>query len=165
MSYKEQKKTDDKGDVSRRGFILGAWGLSMLAIVGEGTLALLKMIQPVKISGGGIVDAGPASSFEVGSVTENIKGRFYLVRLEDGFIAYSKTCTHLGCSYKWEDSADQFQCPCHGSLFNLEGEVVGGPAPRPLDLFAVEVVDGNVMVDTGKVTKRDKFDPSQTVQV
>jgi cytochrome b6-f complex iron-sulfur subunit len=74
-------------------------------------------------------------------------------------------CTHLGCTVPWREDEGQFHCPCHSSLFNTKGEVVGGPAPRPLDLFPIEIVDRHVIVDTGNPIARAQFDPSQATQV
>ena len=45
---------------------------------------------------------------------------------------FSPICTHLGCGYHWDGGSQQFKCPCHGSVFDVSGRVVGGPAPRPL---------------------------------
>jgi menaquinol-cytochrome c reductase iron-sulfur subunit len=50
-----------------------------------------------------------------------------------GFVIFSPICPHLGCRFAWHDSANRFQCPCHGSQFNFEGEHLAGPAPRGLD--------------------------------
>jgi Rieske Fe-S protein len=55
----------------------------------------------------------------------------------------------------------QFMCPCHSSVFNTKGEVIGGPAPRPMDLFPISIENGQIVVDTGNPITRDKFDPSQ----
>ena len=55
-------------------------------------------------------------------------------------------CTHLGCLYKWEPSNNRFECPCHGSKFNREGHYIEGPAPRSLDQFLVEIVQGGDVV-------------------
>jgi menaquinol-cytochrome c reductase iron-sulfur subunit len=49
------------------------------------------------------------------------------------FVIFSPICPHLGCRPAWNDSATRFQCPCHGSQFNFNGEHVAGPAPRGLD--------------------------------
>lgn len=57
-------------------------------------------------------------------------------------IAYAPQCTHLGCAYHWEAQQKGFMCPCHTSLFSVDGAVVSGPAPRPLDRLEVKV-DGN----------------------
>src|SRR5262245_5494329 len=56
-------------------------------------------------------------------------------------IAYSPQCTHLGCAYHWEADGQKFVCPCHNSEFGLDGKVLAGPAPRPLDRLASRVVD------------------------
>ena len=70
-------------------------------------------------------------------------------------------CTHLGCTVPWREDEGQFHCPCHNSIFNTRGEVLSGPAPRPLDLFAIEIVDNQVIVDTGTPIQRAEFDTSQ----
>ena len=59
-------------------------------------------------------------------------------------------CTHLGCTVPWNKSEDQFHCPCHGSLYEkTTALVIGGPAPRGLDLFHVsETATGAIIVDT-----------------
>ncbi len=49
------------------------------------------------------------------------------------FVIFSPICPHLGCRFVWSDDASKFQCPCHGSQFNLDGEHLAGPAPRGLD--------------------------------
>jgi menaquinol-cytochrome c reductase iron-sulfur subunit len=54
-------------------------------------------------------------------------------------IALSPVCTHLGCAYQWESGHDRFLCPCHGSLFTRTGQVIAGPAPRPLDRYDVKL--------------------------
>jgi cytochrome b6-f complex iron-sulfur subunit len=67
--------------------------------------------------------------------------------MEEGFVAVSQVCTHLGCRVPWCSSAQWFECPCHGSRFNQVGELQRGPAPRGLDRYPVRVVDGQVVVD------------------
>jgi menaquinol-cytochrome c reductase iron-sulfur subunit len=61
--------------------------------------------------------------------------------------AFSPTCTHLGCAYHWEADAKTFICPCHDSVFDVSGKVMGGPAPRPLDRLIVEIANGKVLVN------------------
>ena len=46
--------------------------------------------------------------------------------------ALSATCTHLGCQVRWDADSTKFRCPCHGGVFDVQGEVVEGPPPRPL---------------------------------
>lgn len=89
-------------------------------------------------------------------------GKFYLVRMGDGgIIALSLACTHLGCSITWDPEENKFLCPCHASHFNIEGEVLSPPAPRPLDYYPVIIEDGLVKVDTGRPLKRSAFNRKQ----
>jgi menaquinol-cytochrome c reductase iron-sulfur subunit len=60
---------------------------------------------------------------------------------------FSPMCTHLGCYYQWNQTADRFECPCHGSLFSPDGKVLGGPAPRPLDTLPSKVEHGDLLVE------------------
>ena len=60
--------------------------------------------------------------------------------MEKGFVALYQKCVHLGCRVPWCPSSQWFECPCHGSKYNRVGEKQGGPAPRGLDRFALEVV-------------------------
>lgn len=61
--------------------------------------------------------------------------------------AFVPACTHLGCAYHWEADAKSFLCPCHNSEFDLSGNVMSGPAPRPLDQMLVQVENGKVLID------------------
>jgi len=69
--------------------------------------------------------------------------------MEEGFVALYQRCVHLGCRVPWCQSSQWFECPCHGSKYNRVGEKQGGPAPRGLDRFPLEVSGGNITVDTG----------------
>jgi len=59
--------------------------------------------------------------------------------------AFSPQCTHLGCAYHWDQAQNEFVCPCHNSLFSIDGKVLGGPAPRPLDRYATKI-QGNKLL-------------------
>jgi cytochrome b6-f complex iron-sulfur subunit len=71
--------------------------------------------------------------------------------MEQGYVALYQKCVHLGCRVPWCDSSQWFECPCHGSKYNRVGEKKGGPAPRGLDRFPLEVSGGNIIVDTGNL--------------
>ena len=58
------------------------------------------------------------------------------------FVALSAVCTHLGCVVAWQDQAKEFLCPCHGGRFSADGQVLGGPPPKPLENLVVEL-DGD----------------------
>jgi cytochrome b6-f complex iron-sulfur subunit len=113
----------------------------------------------------GILTAGPVDRFPPDSVTAFPVGRFYLVRLADGgFLALSRTCTHLGCTVPWSGEEKRFLCPCHASAFNMRGEVVKPPAPRPLDLLEIRIENRIVKVNTANRRQRSAFEPLQATR-
>ena len=69
---------------------------------------------------------------------------------QQGLVALYRVCVHLGCLYAWVDSTNRFECPCHGSKYELDGTYIEGPAPRDLDRFVVKLLDaqGNVVAQT-----------------
>jgi cytochrome b6-f complex iron-sulfur subunit len=120
---------------------------------------------PIPKDEGSIVVAGVEGDFAPGTVTAVPAGRFYLVRLEDGgFLALYRRCPHLGCTVPWDETARRFLCPCHGSSFDMRGDVGGPPAPRPLDLFPVRIENGLVKVDVSRPIERPRFEQSQVVR-
>jgi len=71
---------------------------------------------------------------------------------ETGFAVASAVCTHLGCTVGYFQTDGRFHCPCHGSVFNADGKVEHGPAPRPLEWFEVTLArDGQLSVDKDRV--------------
>ena len=161
-------ESEQKSGMSRRNFLGFAWGVSLIALVGQAGVAFLQFFQPrLKTGGfGSKIIAGTPKEFKPGTVNLVQAGHFYISTLEDGgYLALWQRCTHLGCTVPWRADEKQFHCPCHSSLYNPKGEVIGGPAPRPLDIFPIALVDGNLVVDTGNPIVRDKFDPSQEFHV
>jgi menaquinol-cytochrome c reductase iron-sulfur subunit len=61
-------------------------------------------------------------------------------------VAFAPQCTHLGCAYHWDDKNNNFLCPCHTSTFGLDGRVLTGPAPRPLDRYRVRIEGNRLLV-------------------
>lgn len=117
---------------------------------------------PVATPATTLVNAGTTDIYTPGSVTAFVRGRFYLACLEDGgFLAISRKCTHLGCTVPWDDEKKQFICPCHASSFDITGNVISPPAPRPLDIHPVTIENRVITVNTGKTVRRSVPDPSQ----
>lgn len=113
-----------------------------------------------------LMDVGMVPEFIPGTVTAVPQGQFHLACLSDGsFLALSKSCTHLGCSVPWDEEKNKFICPCHGSTFDLQGNVLTAPALRPLDYFPVFIENGLVRVDISKPLRRDSFSSTQTARV
>lgn len=69
-----------------------------------------------------------------------------VIRDRKGFRAYSAICTHLGCLVTWEQAKEQFFCPCHAAVFDVQGRVVSGPAPAPLPAYKIKEVGGRIYV-------------------
>jgi len=65
---------------------------------------------------------------------------------EKDVVAFAPQCTHLGCAYHWDARNGNFLCPCHTSAFSVEGKVLSGPAPRPLDRYQSRVADGKLLI-------------------
>jgi len=80
-------------------------------------------------------DLGPAENYPPGSRSVVADGGAVLIHDESGLYAISTTCTHLGC--RVNPSPEGFLCPCHGSRFDLQGNVLNGPAKEHLHPFNV----------------------------
>jgi menaquinol-cytochrome c reductase iron-sulfur subunit len=71
----------------------------------------------------------------------------WAVKQTDGQVkVYSPICPHLGCGFRWDQQDQLFKCPCHGSIFAIDGTVQAGPAPRPLDTLPSKVEEGRLLV-------------------
>lgn len=106
---------------------------------------------------------------EVGGVDELTAGEpkqlNYIATVQDGYLettthkaiwaikqsngqitVFSPMCTHLGCGYHWDATDQKFKCPCHGSVYDVTGQVLAGPAPRHLDPLPSKVEQGRLLV-------------------
>lgn len=84
--------------------------------------------------------------------------------LEAGVIAMYQKCPHLGCRVPSCATSQWFECPCHGSQYNQVGEKKGGPAPRGMDHFAMEVAGGVLTVNTGLIIQGPPIGTNTTGQ-
>ena len=92
---------------------------------------------------------GQGGRFPEGTVRYFLAGRFYVTSYGGSLYALYQKCTHLGCRVPLCDSSEMFECPCHGSVYNIKGEYIAGPAPRGLDRFPVTIEGSDIRVDTG----------------
>ncbi len=159
---------------TRRQFIRWSfWAAAALVTAEIGAASLVFFMPKLKLGAfGSVVSVGPLEGVLEDLPDEEAdplyfrESRFYLTHVEDGLLALYRKCPHLGCVVPWNDPEDQFHCPCHSSLYNRKGEVLGGPAPRPMDLMAMRLdEDGNVLVDTGTITERSVYSPDQALPV
>ena len=155
---------------SRRGFLGKLWLLLGGVALAEAVWIVSDFFKPRRrrVANDGadaVIVAGPVDRFEPGSVTAFPEGRFYLARLADGgFLALHRECTHLGCTVPWIAAEERFVCPCHASSFDIMGDVLSPPAPRPLDIFRVRIENSIVKVDISQIIKRQSFVSSQVVR-
>jgi Rieske Fe-S protein len=141
--------------LTRRSLLEAGWK------VGGGFLALIagwtswELLRPLKADGAtGPIDAGSSGNFAKGTATYVGAGRFWIAN-PDGkrLLALSQKCPHLGCRVPFCESSGRFECPCHGSVFDIGGEYIAGPSPRGMDQFHVDIdASGKVIVDTSKRT-------------
>jgi menaquinol-cytochrome c reductase iron-sulfur subunit len=107
-------------------------------------------------------DVGPASNFA--SLSEPVQRSVsvsqidgwrktvsdkvvYVTKASSGTLeVLSAVCPHLGCSVQWRSSKGQFECPCHGASFRLDGARIAGPSPRSMDALQTQVENGRLMV-------------------
>ena len=84
--------------------------------------------------------------------------------MEAGVVALYQKCPHLGCRVPSCATSQWFECPCHGSQYNQVGEKKGGPAPRGMDHFAMEVAGGVLTVNTGQIIQGPPIGTNTTGQ-
>lgn len=153
---------------SRRSFFTKLWIFLGIIALAELLIVVFGYFKPrskqpiISTAAEAITTAGHIDKFEPGTVTAFVRGKFYLARLADGgFLALSRTCTHLGCTVPWMAKANKFICPCHSSEFDINGEVLSPPAPRALDIHPIVIENNIVKVNTGKRMKRYVFETAQ----
>ena len=169
--------SEEERYITRKQFLGKALGGTFGAFMGIQALAWLGFLWP-KVSGGfgSKVDAGKIGDLKNqiiqadGSVIPAFipEARAYVLpfsestagdsqftdgsTIADGLVAVYQRCVHLGCRVPWCNSSQGFECPCHGSKYNMVGEYYAGPAPRNLDRFVVNVSSaGKLIIDTGTI--------------
>jgi cytochrome b6-f complex iron-sulfur subunit len=135
---------------TRRDFLsLVGLGACAAAVVGSGVVTLDFLKPKVLLEPPTRFRAGTALDYPEGTVRFNKAQRAYVVGGAGGVYALSAVCTHLGCITRFVSDENAIACPCHGSRFDIEGNVLHGPAPRPLRWIEVrEDATGGLIVDT-----------------
>jgi cytochrome b6-f complex iron-sulfur subunit len=152
---------------TRRSFLNTLWIILGGVALAEFVAVAFAFLRPQKLKTRGenadsIFTVGAVERFAPNSVTAFVRGKFYLARLEDGgFLALSRTCTHLGCAVPWVEKEMKFACPCHGSAFDINGNVIDTPAPRALDIYPISIENNIIKVDTRAPIKRSTFHVDQ----
>lgn len=146
-----QRVMCNKEEISRRRFLITGWigflGFLFYCII----IIVIDFFKPkVLHEAPKIFKAGLPEEYLMTTVsTKWIKDqKVWLIRREKGLYALSAICTHLGCTPRWVNEDGLFKCPCHGSNYTIDGDVVAGPAPLPLWRFSIGLAeDGQVVIN------------------
>ena len=138
-----------ENNIGRRAFLNGVAGAALsIAAVGTVVVSAEYLSPNVLFEPPTSFRVGQPEDYPINSVTLILEQQVYVVRSPAGFSALSAICTHLGCITHWDAAIGLIACPCHGSRFTRDGTVEHGPAPRPLEHFAMRLApDGDLMID------------------
>ena len=149
--------------ITRREFVLTVTtsvGATIGAVIGLPAIAYLVDPAVKVVNKEGWIPLGPLDNFPEGVPTQYSFVRVnengweksansyggYVIRNGEEVTAFSNVCTHLSCRVTWKEDVQDFICPCHDGRFNIQGQVVSGPPPRPLDTYQTKVEDGNLFI-------------------
>jgi menaquinol-cytochrome c reductase iron-sulfur subunit len=149
--------------LTRRSFYITAINVlgSLIAAALAIPAAAYLLIRPKGAADSGLSEVGDLDQLTIGKPQEVLydrkrvdgwrkvteKASTWVVRTDDhSVVAFDPACTHLGCAYHWDAPANHFICPCHASAFSIDGKVLSGPAPRPLDRYLVKVEGGKILI-------------------
>lgn len=164
------KPQPPKTDQRRRGILQAMFGSAMGlgftalgAVAGLWTAGTARFMMPNVIT-------EPPSRFKIGfpgdyppgTVATKYKRRYGVWVVHGTYqgrpqiYALRTVCTHLGCITVWQENERKFKCPCHGSGFYMDGVNFEGPAPRPLERYAIRVADdGQLEIDRSRIFQEE----------
>jgi len=151
-------EVEEEETLGRRDFFtqIGVGACAVVAVA-SGIVTLDYLEPKVLFEPSTTYVAGSPLDFAPGVVVPNQEKKAFVIGGANGIYALSAVCTHLGCITRYKSDESVIACPCHGSRFDLEGNVTHGPAPRPLPWLDVsQDANGNLVVDTGIVIARGK---------
>lgn len=153
-----EDERDGGAETPRRDFLTQVGvGACAAAALGAGAVSLEYLKPNVLFEPPTTFRAGSPMDYPDGTVRFDKQHRSYVIGARKGVYALSAVCTHLGCITRFQSDANIIACPCHGSRFDLEGNVIHGPAPRPLPWLEVaEDPSGELVVDTSVVVPQGK---------
>jgi menaquinol-cytochrome c reductase iron-sulfur subunit len=154
---------DRSKDISRRGFLgLLAGTLAFVGVALNAIPFVGVLLAQVQAGGkGAFIAAGPTSSLKTGvpvSLTfadveqdaylrQSVVRSVWAVKKASGdIVVYTPVCPHLGCQYSWDTATARFICPCHTSIWTIDGKLISGPSPRDLDALPSKVQGGVLFV-------------------
>ncbi len=136
---------------SRRKLIRGLLGGGFAASLASFLYPVIRFINPPPIPEASVNEAvvGRVSDFSVNTgkiVRFGSRPVLVIRRSEHEWRAFAGVCTHLNCTVQYEPARHQIWCACHNGFYDLNGKVVSGPPPRPLEEYQVRVRGEEVIV-------------------
>jgi menaquinol-cytochrome c reductase iron-sulfur subunit len=161
---KHPSSTDEQIQTTRRGFLqLVTGALGLLTGVGLGIPLVGALIGPAlrkakshwsKVTRVESLTTRKPTDLTFPDQTEDafiretaLRSAWAIKHSSSEVTVFSPICPHLGCGYNWDPQTEHFECPCHGSVFDRDGKVLAGPAPRPLDTLPAKIEDGELWVE------------------
>jgi len=136
--------------MKRRGFLKFLASVFGLSALGAFAYPLLRLLSPIEAAVRAKINLTfPKQEIPEGGYKDFLIGStpaILINRGAPGFVAFSRVCTHLGCLVKYDKEQGVLICPCHAGTFDLQGNVISGPPPKPLERFSVIVMGDNVVV-------------------
>ncbi len=147
----------EENEPNRREFLAQAGVASLgVATVGTGTVAVGFLSPAVLYEPPKKVSAGTLGDHPEGTVHFSPEYKLYVIHRKRRLYALSAICTHLGCMTRYQRDSREIHCPCHGSRFSLEGEVLNGPAAEPLPRFPIALQEEQLVIDRGREVGPDE---------
>jgi cytochrome b6-f complex iron-sulfur subunit len=127
--------------MERKEFLKATFAFCGLALIPAG---ILESCTKQPVSGPSNVNftldlSNPANTSlnTVGGAVVGDGGQIVVIHASSGFIALSNTCTHQGCTVAYNSASKEFVCPCHGGVYDQNGNVISGPPPAALTKYTV----------------------------
>jgi cytochrome b6-f complex iron-sulfur subunit len=134
-------------DKTRREVLRTGWKIGGGLLVAAAGATAYEALRPLTSGATGrVIEAGKIGSYSEGVPRYLPEGRLYVVKLKGEPVALSQKCPHLGCRVPYCESSGRFECPCHGSVFDIGGEIIQGPSPRGMDRYEVTVDKTNTVI-------------------
>jgi cytochrome b6-f complex iron-sulfur subunit len=137
---------------TRREFLRNSWkvGGALLGVAAGWTT--YESLRPLAIPAAGAnIQLGKVDAFAPETATYIPAGRLFVANTGTRVFALSQKCPHLGCRIPFCESSGHFECPCHGSKYDIGGEWIEGPAPRGMDRYRLTLDGDTLVVDTSKL--------------
>jgi Rieske Fe-S protein len=134
---------------SRRNVLRRGWQAGIAVLASAAAWTSYELFRPLSAgASGGKIKLGNPADYQKDTATYVRAGRLWVANANGHLFAISQKCPHLGCRIPFCESSGRFECPCHGSVFDIGGEWISGPSPRGMDQHPLSLDGDTLVVDT-----------------